>query len=338
MNKRVSVYFNFKGIIWVRLFIYDIDFSINCSNFENEINNTIQMENDDQSTRKIIIGTVLLIVILLLGGYTVYQNNQLNKSNAFLEEEKETIEAGLDAMVKKYDLAISENSVVSEELKLEREDITLLRDSVKNLKTANYSIIRRYRNKIAALEASNKELFQKNDSLRIVNNILAKNLSAAVDSIMAQNNQLNILSSENELLNEKVGVGAQLKVNAIKVVSMKKRLFNSKLGETSRASRTDALRINFVIAANDLAEKSQRNVKMQVISPKGVVIHVVGTAVGVDGQDFDYSDETTVDYDNDDLGVITLLEVDRKTMLKGTYKVCVYVDNKLVAISGFLLD
>jgi len=296
------------------------------------------MENEDQSTRKIIIGVVLLIVILLLGGYTVYQNNQLNKSNAFLEDEKASIEEGLDAMVKKYDLAISENSALSEELKLEREDVALLRDSVKGLKTANYSIIRRYRNKIAALESSNEELFKKNDSLRVVNTILAENLSVAVDSILAQNNQLNTLNSENELLNEKVGIGAQLKVNSIKVVSMKKRLFNSKLAETSRASRTDALRINFIVAANDLAEKSERDIKIQVTDLNGKVVNAIGTTEDENGKYFDYSDETVIDYENADLEVATLLEVDRKTMLKGTYKTSIYIDNKLVAVSGFLLE
>ncbi|PCI09556.1 MAG: hypothetical protein COB73_05185 [Flavobacteriaceae bacterium] len=295
------------------------------------------MENDNKST-KVIVGVILLVLLVVLGGYTVYQNNQLNDSNTFLEEEKSNIENNLDEMVAKYDAAIAENSSLSDELKLEREDIVLLRDSVKNLKSTNYSLIRRYRNKISSLEASNQELFKQNDSLRIANNILADDLGEAKDSILVQSTQIDTLNIQNLALNEKIGIGAQLKVNTIKVATMKKRVFGDKLVETTRANRTDAMRISFVIAENELADKTQRNAKIQVINPKGGVLNIIGTATTDEGVEFDYSDETSVDYQNNDLGVVTMLELDRKTMLKGDYRVNVYIDNKLVAISGFALN
>ena len=294
------------------------------------------MENDNKST-KVIVGIILLVLLAVLGGYTVYQNNQLNDSNTFLEEEKVNIENDLDEMVAKYDAAIAENSALSDELKLEREDIVLLRDSVKNLKSANYSLIRRYRNKIASLEASNQELFKQNDSLRIANNILAEDLDFANDSILVQLTQIDTLNIQNAALNDKIGVGAQLKVNTIKTITMKERMLSDKLVETTRANRTDALRISYVIAENALADKSERNAKIQVLNPKGGVINNIGTAVTNEGVEFDSSDETSVDYENINLGVVTMLEVDRKTMLKGNYRVNIFIDNKLVAISGFTL-
>ena len=294
------------------------------------------MENDNKKT-KVIVGIILLVLLAVLGGYTVYQNNQLNDSNTFLEEEKVNIENDLDEMVAKYDAAIAENSLLSEELKLEREDVVLLRDSVKNLKSTNYSLIRRYRNKITSLEASNQELFKQNDSLRIANNILALDLNEAQDSILVQSTQIDTLNIQNAALNDKIGIGAQLKVNTIKTITMKKRMLSDKLVETTRANRSDALRISFVIAENELADKSERNAKIQVLNPKGDVINNIGTATTDEGVEFDYSDETSVDYDNNDLGVVTMLEVDRKTMLKGNYRVNVFIDNKMVAISGFAL-
>jgi hypothetical protein len=296
------------------------------------------MEAENKSTQKIVIGIILLILLASLGAYTVYQNNKLNESNAFLEEEKVTIENDLDAMVAKYDAAILDNSTLSEELKLEREDIILLRDSVKNLKQSNYSIIRRYRNKIASLEASNQSLFRQNDSLRVSNQLLAGDLNIANDSIQSQNSQMEILHIQNDELSEKVGVGEQLKVNSITVISMKKRMLGKKLAATTRANRTDALRISFTVAENELAAKSERNVKMQVINPKGGVINIMGAANDIMGMEFEYSDETMIDYENSNLSVLTLLEVDRKTMLKGNYKINIYIDNELVAISGFTLN
>lgn len=295
------------------------------------------MENDNKST-KVIVGIILLVLLAVLGGYTLYQNNQLNDSNAFLEEEKSNIETELDEMVTKYDVAIAENSSLSEELKLEREDIVLLRDSVKNLKSTNYSLIRRYRNKISSLEASNQQLFKQNDSLRIANNILADDLGDAKDSISVQSTQIDTLNIQNAALNEKIGIGAQLKVNTIKVTTMKKRMMGDKLVETSRANRTDAMRISFVIAENELAAKSERNAKIEVLNPKGAVLNNIGTTITGEGVEFGYSDETSVDYENSNLAVVTMLEVDRKTMLKGNYRINIYIDNKLVALSGFTLN
>ncbi len=294
------------------------------------------MEDENKSKQKVIVGVILLILLILLASYTIYQNNQLDKSNTFLEEEKASIEKNLDEMVAKYDDAIAENSTLSDELKLEREDIILLRDSVKNLKATNYSIIRRYRNKISSLEKSNQELFRLNDSLRISNNLLAQNLEIAQDSIQTQVVQIDSLNFKNDILNQKVAVGEILTVHSVKAIAMKER-FNGKMVATTRANRSDLLRINFTIAENAIAEKSQRHVLVQIINPKGAIINVVGTTTLENGEEIDFSDETNVDYDNQNLTVISVINVNRKEMLKGTYKVIVYLNNSAAAASAFTL-
>lgn len=298
--------------------------------------NLLIMENNSNGKQKIIIGVILLALLVILASYVVYQNNQLNDSNAFLEDEKVKIEQDLEEMVAKYDAAIAENSDLSEELKLEREDIVLLRDSVKNLKSTNYSLIRRYRSKIETLEASNQELFKQNDSLRIVNQLLADDLTTAQDSILTQSAILDTLNVKNAELAEKIGVGAQLLVNSAKTVTYKRRN-SGKLTETLRANRTDALRISFTIAENPLTEEKDHSALIQVQSPDGTVIRNVGATTLENGEEISFSDQTSIEYNNEDLDVISLIEVDRKGMTKGTYKVSIYVDNKLVSISGFVL-
>ncbi len=294
------------------------------------------MENENKSTKQIIIGVVLVVLLLSLAGYTIYQNSQLNESNAFLEDEKDKIGQELDDMLAKYDVAIDDNSSIAEELRLEREDIVLFRDSVKNLKQTNYSIIRRYRGKIASLEASNQELFRQNDSLRISNQILAQEIDSANVYIVSQTAILDSLNIQNTELTEKIGIGAQLQVNSLKVLSMKERN-NGKLVATTRANRTDALRINFTIAENLLADKTQRHALIQVLNPRGEVVHNIGSTTLEDGEEIEFTDQTSIDYDNAKLDVISLVEVDRKSMMKGTYTVSVFLDNKLVSLSGFIL-
>lgn len=294
------------------------------------------MENNSKSKQPIIIGVILLILLVILGAYVVYQNNQLNDSNAFLEDEKSKIEQSLEEMVAKYDAAIAENSSLSDELQLEREDIVLLRDSVKNLKKTNYSLIRRYRNRIESLEASNQELFRLNDSLRISNQLLADDLTVAKDSIFTQSAMLDTLNLQNAELIERIGVGAQLQVNGTKTITMKQKN-NGKMVETTRANRTDALRISFTIAENPLTEEKDHTALIQVMNPAGTIIRNVGSVTSEDGEEISFSDQTSITYENQNLDVISLIEVDRKAMVKGTYKVNIYLNNKLVSISGFVL-
>lgn len=298
--------------------------------------NLLIMENKSKTNQKVIVGVILLALLVILAGYVIYQNNQLNDSNAFLEDEKAKIEQNLEEMVAKYDAAIAENSELSEELKLEREDIILLRDSVKNLKKTNYSLIRRYRSRIETLEASNQELFKLNDSLRIANQLLADDLTSAQDSIITQSAILDTLNIQNAELVERIGVGAQLQVNSTKTVTYKKRN-SGKLSETTRANRTDALRISFTVAENPLTEEKNHTVLIQVMNPAGTVIRNVGSTTLENGEEISFSDETSIEYNNENLDVISLIEVDRKAMVKGTYKVSIYLDNKLVSLSGFVL-
>ncbi|PHR73625.1 MAG: hypothetical protein COA67_02550 [Lutibacter sp.] len=291
------------------------------------------MEN--KKSNKIIIG-VLIALLLGLLGYMYVNNTELQKSKAFLEDEKVKIEHDLDEMIAKLDTAIDDNSTLSEELKLEREDIVLFRDSVKNLKKTNYSIIRRYRKKIKALENSNAELFKANDSLRVSNQFLTNEIDSARVFIQSQTAQLDTLNLQNTELIGKIEVGAKLQVNSIKTVPMRERN-SGKLSETSRASRTDALRISFRIAENSLADEGEKNALIQVLNPKGVVVHGVGEEVLESGESMIYTDKTAVTYNKQNIDVISLIEVNRKEMVKGIHTVNVFLGGQLVARSKFAL-
>ena len=135
------------------------------------------MEDRNSSGIKVVIGVLILLLLISLG-YTFYSNTKASELEIFLEEEKEDIQKELDKMVVDYDAAIAQNSSLSEELEDERELIVMFRDSVKNLKDANKSIIRRYRKKIADLENSNRELFEQNEEL------MSKNISNSLALVL----------------------------------------------------------------------------------------------------------------------------------------------------------
>ncbi|WP_457617080.1 hypothetical protein [Lutibacter sp.] len=293
------------------------------------------MEDNKKSNNKLI---VIVLAVLLVGvlAYTVYNNSEHKKLTNAIEEEKLEIEQNLDSMIVKYEDAIAQNTSMSNELALERDRIIALRDSVKSLKSANYRLIRRYRRQISKLEETNRRLFFMNDSLTTVNQLLSVNLDSANVKISEQLAKNDTLSLKNMELSEKVALGALLRISASKMMAMRERN-NGKLVATTKARNTDAFRVNFTIAKNEISEQGERKAYIQIVDPRGTTLAKKDEFTLPDETIVSYSDETTVNYLNDAVDVISLIEVDRKYMQKGTYTLNVYLENRLVGTTKITL-
>lgn len=292
------------------------------------------MEENKKSNSKSI---VIILGVLLLGaiGYTVYNNSEHKKLTDAIEEEKVEIEGNLDNMIVKYEEAIGQNTSMSNELSIERDRIIALRDSIKGLKATNYSLIRRYRNQIAKLEETNRRLFFMTDSLTGANQLLTIDLDSANVKISKQLAKVDTLSLQNLQLSEKVAIGSVLKVSTAKVLAMRERS-NGKLVETSRSRNTDAFRINFTIDKNEITEQGERQVYIQIVDLKGNTIASKGELTFNDMQ-INYSDQTIVNYLNEPVDIISLIEVDRDSISKGLYNVNIYIENMFVGASRITL-
>lgn len=292
------------------------------------------MEENKKSNSKIIM---IVLAVLLLGalGYTFYNNSEHKKLTDEIEEEKVEIEGNLDNMIVKYEEAIAQNTSMSHELSLERDRIIGLRDSIKSLKATNYSLIRRYRKQIAKLEETNRRLFFMTDSLTGVNLLLTTNLDSANVKISRQLAANDTLSIQNLELSEKVAIGSVLKVNSAKILAMRERS-NGKLVETSRSRNTDAFRINFTIGKNEISQQGERQVYIQIVDSKGNTVASKGELTFKEAQ-INYSDRTIVNYMNEEVDIISLVEVNRDAINKGLYAVNIYIENKYVGATQIKL-
>ena len=293
------------------------------------------MEQDKKSNNKLIM-IVLGVLLVAALGYTFYANSEHQKLTNAIEEEKEEIELNLDSMIVKYEDAIGENTSMSNELAFERDKIIALRDSIKDLKATNYSLIRRYRKQIEKLEADNLELFQMNDELTKKNERLTQNLDSVNVKMSNQIAKNDTLAIQNIKLGEKVAIGSILKVKAAKALAMREKS-NGKLVETSRSKNTDAFRINFTIEKNQIAEQGERSVYIQVLDTQGNTLGSKGELTLFDETTISYSDRTLVNYLNEDIAIISLVEVNSDNIKKGVYTVNVYIDNLLAGVSTITL-
>ncbi|PID69834.1 MAG: hypothetical protein CSA39_06970 [Flavobacteriales bacterium] len=292
-------------------------------------------EQKSSSNKKIIIG-ILIALLVGLGVYTWTSNNKHKASEEFLKQEKEQILGNLTAMEQKYDEAIAKNNSLTDELTMERDKIIAFRDSVKNLKEINASVIRKYRNRIASLEKTNERLLFMNDSLTIVNNLLVVEKDSITGELVQAVTANDTLMAQNMDLSEKVKIGGALKVNTIKAVAMRLR-GNGKYTETNKAQKAEAIRLTFRIERNEITEPGEKSIHIIIQNPSGKVVSEKGTFTTREGKELSYTDSTTVNYKNAEEDVVLFVDKIQKKFVKGNYTVKVYVEGNLVGATKLQL-
>ena len=285
------------------------------------------MEAAKNNSKNIVIALAVLVVALVV--YLVYSNQQHKQLTSEIEQEKVEVGVQLDSMIVKYEDAISENTSMRQELEFERDRIMVLRDSLRETKATDYATISRLRRRIAQLEETNRKLFRLNDSLTGKNRELTRDLDLATIKIEEETARADTLTMENLDLSAKVEIGQMLKIKDAQVLAMRQKN-NGKYVETKRSKYTDAFRVNFTIDANAIAEKGEKSVYVQLVDAAGNVVVSQGE-VQMPASLVAYSDKTTVDYANQEVDIISLVEVNRDNISKGVYTANVYIEDYFVA-------
>lgn len=302
---------------------------------------TVESKKQNNSSKITIIILAVLLAALAFFAYQNYQNNK--ESEQMLLDEKLEIQKDLDSRIAELDNAIAENSFMEVELEAAKNNIVAFKDSVENLKTLNYKIIRRYKNKLAILEASNKKLLQVTDSLKIANYNISIERDSAQATVVKQATTIDVqtlkndsLTVENTDLIDKVTKGAALQISSVAAIAMKESS-SDKLKVTTRASKTDAFRISFNIRSNAIADSGLKTAHIVLQDAKGNVLSPTGSFIDVGGFDVSFSDATDIEYTNEDIEVITLTSIAEKNLEKGDYYVKVYLEKQLLGASKIYL-
>ena len=293
-------------------------------------------ENSKSSNSKILI---IALTVLLFGliGYTFYNNNDHKEAVKFLQSEKEQIIGNLTAMEEKYDVAIAQNTSLSDSLTMEKDKIAILKDSVQNLKKMNSNVLRRYRGQLASLEKTNSRLLDEVDSLKMANNILTEEKDSINSQLTIQTTYNDTLVAQNMELARKVEIGGAINVENVKITAMKMRS-NGKYTETNKAQKTDAIKVAFRLLENEIAEPGDKEAFIVLKNPAGMVINAKGTFMTAEGAEAKYTDQTLVNYENADLDVVMLVERKGDKYESGLYPIEVFVEGKLVGSANLELN
>ena len=147
------------------------------------------------------------------------------------------------------------------------------------------------------------------------------------DSLLVQNTQLADAVERGSALNL-----AMLSVDAVRERS------SGKLVSTTRAGRTDKIKVCFTVADNVIAEAGDREFYLEVLDPQGNVMGGGNTKSVEDGPTITYTKTTNFYYENSALDVCDYISNYAGEFAKGNYMVNVYDDRlKLLATNKFEL-
>ncbi len=279
-----------------------------------------------------ILGVVLLGTII----YTVSLYQDKKKNEAVLMQEKEIVVEDLNSLKSEYDKAILESNATNEELVAARDNIAKYIDSLKTMK-ADVATLSRYRRQVSILKQEREQLLRQVDSLTESNTLIAMQRDSTFAELEKQTVFSDSLVVQNTQLADVVERGSALNLTQFGVDAVRERS-SGKLVSTSRASRTDRLKICFTVADNVIAEAGDREFYVEVLDPQGNVMGGGNTTSVEDGPTITYTKATNFYYENSSLDVCDYVSNYSGEFAKGNYMVNVYDDRlKLLGTNKFEL-
>ena len=292
-------------------------------------------EAKNNNSLKVIAG-LLGVVLLATVIYTVSLYQDKKETTTQLTQEKDLVVEDLNSLKSEYDKAILESNATNEELVAARDKIAKYIDSVRSMK-ADISSLSRYRRQVNVLKEEREQLLRAVDSLTRSNTLIAMQRDSTYVELEKQTVFSDSLVVQNTQLADAVERGSALNLSQFTVDAVKERN-TGKLVSTSRASRTDKLKVCFTVADNVIAEAGDREFVLEVLDPQGNLLGGASTKSNEEGASVSYSKGTSFYYENQDLDVCDFINKPAGDFQKGNYMVNVYDDKlRLLGTSKFTL-
>lgn len=281
------------------------------------------MENQQKKSNSGLKTAVIILALLLLGsvGYIIKMSMDNKKQVTELTTEKDKFASDLKETIAQLKASESENAELDEErLKLIKENEELLAKVEKA--EGDAAQMARYKNEYFRLKKEKDNLVAEIELLKEQNVVLTSSLDSTSNALASELKFKDTLLMQNDNLAKTVEKGSKLSVLNLNVQAVKERSSGKQI-ETDKASRADKLKVNFIIAENQIAKSGDRKYYVQVIDSKNNILGDKETIqTGGEGMSLTYSFISTVKYENKTVEVKE--EISGDNFEAGTYFVNVF--------------
>ena len=283
-----------------------------------------EFEDDDYTTPqpdagKSIRGYRIVIIILsvILAALSVLYfsiHRQQMLDNELLQADRDSIQNDLGRLMTDYDGLRISNDSISAGLTLERERADSLMTRLKKERSWNLAKIKQYEKEVGTLRTIMKGYVKQIDSLNTLNKKLIKENVGFRKEISSAKLRADMAEEKAAELDNKVKVGSVLRARSKPV---------------SRVKNAARLRVDFALAANELATPGNKAVYVRITSPDGYVLTTEAMPTfEFEGERLSYSAMREVDYQNQDLEVG--IYYNSTGFAAGTYQIQLYCEGRLI--------
>ena len=293
-----------------------------------------EFEDDDYTTPqpdagKSIRGYRIVIIILsvILAALSVLYfsiHRQQMLDNELLQADRDSIQNDLGRLMTDYDGLRISNDSISAGLTLERERADSLMTRLKKERSWNLAKIKQYEKEVGTLRTIMKGYVKQIDSLNTLNKKLIKENVGFRKEISSAKLRADMAEEKAAELDNKVKVGSVLRARDIRLAAL-----NDRSKPVSRVKSAARLRVDFALAANELATPGNKAVYVRITSPDGYVLTTEAMPTfEFEGERLSYSAMREVDYQNQDLEVG--IYYNSTGFAAGTYQIQLYCEGRLI--------
>ena len=222
------------------------------------------------SKQSLIAIVVLAVVCVFLGAQLFVGNqnfNELTGDYDRLEMDKEQVVFDLEKMRFSYDTLQTENSMMIAEISAQRDRIDGLLTKVKN----GYWELGRAKKEAETLRTIMKGYIATIDSVNQLNQALSEENLAMRDRVEEVQDLNDKLEERQGNMEEIIAAGRVLQSSEISAVGVR-ILSSGRQRETSRADRTEMIKVCFTLLENKIAKPGDKLLHLKITQPDGSVL------------------------------------------------------------------
>ncbi len=280
----------------------------------------------EPSEKKTIRGYQIIIIVLavILVGVSIILLRQMNNLKEDFAVERMELNDRFSDLMGEYDNVRTENDTLNYQIAEQRHRADSIMESLNNERRLSARRIREYEKELGTLRTTMRAYHQTIDSLNKLNKTLISENVEFRRQVTTERQRAELAEETVTELAVKVERGSVILANGITLTPL-----NDRDREVNRVRRASRLRVEFTLAANELANPGPRPIYVRIIDPEGYPL------ANAAGDTFIFEDEARiysavrndVDYQNQELGVRAFYE--GSGFAEGNYKVEIYLDGRL---------
>ncbi|NLV51837.1 MAG: hypothetical protein GXY64_00965 [Bacteroidales bacterium] len=258
------------------------------------------------------------------------ENEELKELAEIDKKEMETQYREFEAQYEMLQSRLNNDSLIAQ-IEKERRHTQQLLEELERTKSTDAAEIKRLKEEITSLRAVLRSYIMQVDSLNRLNQHLNEENTQYKEQISVANTQISNLSSERNVLKDKVDIAAQLDATGF-WVSPK----NKKSKDANKAKDVKKISFGFTIVKNVTATNGQRTIYVRILKPDNSVMGKKG-AFSYENTQLDYSEKKYLDYTGEEQKVTMYSNIE-EYIEAGQYKVFVFCDNQMIGQTSFTLQ